>query len=408
MGCSSSSTSPSAKQALKTYRIAVSPAHDEAEPGSAGSGGDAAGDQKASVAGGAAAGGEAAGGGSGRRRRRPSSGSAVDAKGTPVSSSLSRAHLPASTPPWLLTLSGAQPRARDGSPGKASAGSCSRSVAVDLSDLDFITTLGVGNSGRVRLARIVGGHARAGKYIAVKCMKKTDIVRKEMEELVKTEIEVLSACRHPLVVPFFGAFQTRKVVYVALQYCAGGELFACLTKHGHLPNDAARFYSIELALALHHIHEAGWAYRDLKPDNLLLSHTGHLQVADFGLATPIDADGTFSDRKCGTVQYLAPEIVCGKKGEAKGIAVDWWAYGCVVYELLVGYPPFGETKGSHKVAKYEIISRIGEGLVKFPRRLLPECCTFIGGLLNVTPSKRSGWAQASRCGLDWRMRACWG
>jgi serine/threonine protein kinase len=94
------------------------------------------------------------------------------------------------------------------------------------------------------------------------------------------------------------------------------------------------FYAGEILLALEYLHSLDTVYRDLKPENLLLTHKGHVKITDFGFAKKIE-DRTWT--LCGTPEYLAPEIITSK---GHGKAVDWWAFGILVYEMLAGYPPF--------------------------------------------------------------------
>ena len=274
-----------------------------------------------------------------------------------------------------------------------------------LRSLVFLETIGVGSFGRVRLART---RAVSALYVAVKCIKKTDIQRKGSVEATWLEIEALNHCTScPFIVKLFGAFQTFQSVYLIMQYCAGGELLGVVARHGRLPEEVVRFYAVELCLALRYLHESGWAYRDLKPDNLMLSHSGHLVMADFGLATRTSPGHIYHDRAVGTIQYLAPEIVRGRIGEPKGIPVDWWACGCVLYELVCGRAPFGETTGLQKQSKYEVINRIIHGKVRFPQscHLSAQGSNFLRSLLCSDQNSRLGWSGACQhawlSGVDW-------
>jgi len=149
--------------------------------------------------------------------------------------------------------------------------------------------------------------------------------------------------------------QDSKRLYMLLEYVPGGELFSFLRRSVRLPDAAARFYAAEVALAFEYLHGLGVIYRDLKPENLLLSAAGHVKIADFGFAK-IVADRTYS--LCGTPEYLAPEII-QSTGHSRG--ADWWAFGILIFEMLAGYHPF---QGDSPSVMY---ARILEGTIEFPR-----------------------------------------
>lgn len=144
-----------------------------------------------------------------------------------------------------------------------------------------------------------------------------------------------------------------------LDYCPGGEVFSYLRKQKRFDENTSRFYAAEIVLILEFLHEReGVAYRDLKPENLLLDADGHIKLVDFGFAkrlrnskkpwharrsAPRGSSDGVDDCKgetytlCGTPEYLAPEVI-----QSKGhtTAVDWWALGILIYEFMTGYPPF--------------------------------------------------------------------
>lgn len=115
-----------------------------------------------------------------------------------------------------------------------------------------------------------------------------------------------------------------------LEYVPGGELFSHLRREVRFANDAAKFYAAEIVLAFQHLHSFNIVYRDLKPENLLITRTGHLKIADFGFAKVVE-DRTWT--LCGTPEYLAPELI-QSKGHNK--SVDWWAVGILIFEMLAG------------------------------------------------------------------------
>lgn len=116
-----------------------------------------------------------------------------------------------------------------------------------------------------------------------------------------------------------------------LEYVPGGELFSHLRREVRFSNDGAKFYGSQIVSAFQHLHSFNIVYRDLKPENLLITRTGYLKITDFGFAKVVD-DRTWT--LCGTPEYLAPELI-QSKGHNK--SVDWWAVGILIYEMLAGY-----------------------------------------------------------------------
>ena len=128
-------------------------------------------------------------------------------------------------------------------------------------------------------------------------------------------------------------------LYFVLDFCQGGELFFHLRQRGTFPETWCRFYAAQILLALEAMHELSVVYRDLKPENVLMERDGYLKITDFGLSKQDDAlstvDGTGT--LCGTAAYMAPELI---ESAEHGLGVDWWALGCLLYEMLDGWPPF--------------------------------------------------------------------
>eukprot|EP00947_MAST-08B_sp_MAST-8B-sp1_P006394 g6394.t1 len=186
-------------------------------------------------------------------------------------------------------------------------------------DFEFCQVLGVGHTGKVRLARLKS----TGKYYALKCIPNVDIVKKKLAAQIQVEIEVLKGLSDsPFLVGYFGAFQSQRSggsCYLGLEYCAGGELYHRLTTNHRLPLEEAKFYTAEISVALDHVHSHGYCYRDLKPDNLLLDAAGHIKLVDFGFARPVDDNNMCSAGPCGTAQYMAPELAAAMQGSSKPV-----------------------------------------------------------------------------------------
>jgi serine/threonine protein kinase len=202
----------------------------------------------------------------------------------------------------------------------------------------------------------------------------------------KTERNVLARVQHPFIVSLRFAFQTNNKLYLILDWFAGGELFHHLREAGRFKQDRARFYVAEIALAFGYLHDMEVVYRDLKPENILLDAEGHVRLTDFGLSKDNFAQTETTTTFCGTPEYLAPEIVMR---QAYTMAVDWWALGVLLYELLVGQPPF-----YHSNQKM-LFDRITKGVVSFPEYVRPAAKDLIKSLLQVDPTKRLGHEKVS-------------
>ena len=151
------------------------------------------------------------------------------------------------------------------------------------------------------------------------------------------EINVLARLKHPMLSRMHYAFQSKKHIYYVLDYCPGGELFFYLQQIGRFKEKAARFYAGNVVLALKHMHSQNILYRDLKPENIMVDSNGYLKLIDFGFSTKTKDSTGVDYRVCGTPEYIPPEVI---KGNGYNRKSEWWALGCLIYELLVGIQPF--------------------------------------------------------------------
>ncbi|KAB8272070.1 kinase-like domain-containing protein [Aspergillus minisclerotigenes] len=248
-------------------------------------------------------------------------------------------------------------------------------------DFEPLLCLGKGSFGTVLLVR----HALTGKLYAQKQFRKASItVHKKLVEQTKTERMILeSVNRHPFVVKLFYAFQDHEKLYLILEYAQGGELFTHLAMERMFDEDVAAFYMAEMVLALEHLHQnVGVIYRDLKPENCLLDHEGHLLLTDFGLSKISASDDDRCNSSLGTIEYMAPEVIQGKP---YGKACDWWSLGALAYDLLTGSPPFkanNNAKLQEKILKQKLT---------LPYFLGPDAKDLLTRLLRKEPSKRLGY-----------------
>lgn len=243
-----------------------------------------------------------------------------------------------------------------------------------LEDFKFIKTIGTGTFGRVCLCR----NKSSDKYGAMKILAMADVIRLKQVEHVKNEKNILEEIRHPFIVNLLWNVRDDTCIYMLFEYVSGGELFSYLRNAGRFSTVTGNFYSAEIVSALEYLHTRCIVYRDLKPENLLLDKDGHLKITDFGFAKKL-TDRTWT--LCGTPEYLAPEII-QSKGHNK--AVDWWALGVLIYEMLAGYPPFYDDN------PFGIYEKILSGKIEWARHLDPIAKDLIKKLLVQDRTKRLG------------------
>jgi serine/threonine protein kinase len=244
---------------------------------------------------------------------------------------------------------------------------------------DFIPlkTLGRGSFAKVLLVR----KRDTNELFAMKILSKKAILARNQIEHTMAERLILGNVQHPYIVALRYAFQTEDQLYLVLDYCSGGELFFHLKREGRFPESTVRLYIAEITLALEHLHARNIIYRDLKPENVLLDREGHVLLADFGLSKLLQDNQHKAMTYVGTVEYLAPEVITA---QGHSFAVDWWAMGTLMAELITGLPPFYSTNVNL------MMERILKAELRLPEHVSLEARSLIAGLLTRDPSRRLG------------------
>lgn len=281
-----------------------------------------------------------------------------------------------------------------------------------IEDFEIIKPISRGAFGRVFLAR----KRATGDLFAIKVLKKADMIRKNAVESILAERDILISVRNPFVVRMFYSFTCRENLYLVMEYLNGGDLYSLLRNLGCLDEDMARVYIAELVLALEYLHSLNVIHRDLKPDNLLIGPDGHIKLTDFGLSKvglinstddlsgpPVSTSTLFADDKpkvseepamkreerqkqevVGTPDYLAPEILLGT---GHGATADWWSVGIILFELIVGIPPFN---AEHPQKIFDNIMNRDIPWPKVPEEMSCEAYDLINKLLMENPVQRLG------------------
>ncbi|KAH8048811.1 serine/threonine kinase [Aureococcus anophagefferens] len=319
-------------------------------------------------------------------------------------------------------------------------------------DFEPVALIGKGAFGEVRLVRGPGtGLVRrvdTRELFALKSMMKNAMVAKNQVAHVRAERDMLSLSEDPAIAMLYDSFQDSSHLYMVMEFLPGGDLMSLLVKLDTLPEDATRFY-------VQAVHDHGYAHRDLKPDNVLIDHDGHVKLTDLGLCTRVDGDGVvapptppacaspgFGDAGAspgpsrrelaystvGTPDYIAPEVLapvgygpCGNQifnptsislvdfHTGYGKACDWWSLGVIMYECLVGYTPFYADDANatcrkilewrkHLALPADARARLRRPCVAFLAALLADASDRLGARGGLGDVARHEWVRS----VDWR------
>ncbi|XP_032370736.1 protein kinase C delta type [Etheostoma spectabile] len=251
-------------------------------------------------------------------------------------------------------------------------------VRLNMNHLVFHKVLGKGSFGKVLLAELKG----QGQFFAVKVLKKDVVLMEDDVECTMVEKRVLAlAWENHFLTHLYSTFQSREHLFFVMEYLNGGDLMFHIQDKGRFDINRATFYAAEIIIGLQFLHSKGVVYRDLKLDNVMLDKDGHIKIADFGMCK----EQMFGDARattfCGTPDYIAPEILLGQKYT---FSVDWWSFGVLVYEMLIGQSPFqGDDED-------DLFESIRHDTPHYPRWITKEAKNLIEQLFERDPSRRLG------------------
>ncbi|OMJ87155.1 hypothetical protein SteCoe_11154 [Stentor coeruleus] len=236
-------------------------------------------------------------------------------------------------------------------------------------------TIGEGTFGKVKL----GVHIKTQEKVAIKVLEKERICDVSDVERVSREIHILKLIRHPNIIQLYEIIETPKKLYLIMEYASGGELFDYIVKHNKLSEHESCVFFQQIISGIEYIHKLHIVHRDLKPENLLLDEKNNIKIVDFGLSNTYKPDETLKTA-CGSPCYAAPEMIAGKR--YKGIEVDIWSAGVILFAMICGYLPFEDSNTS------QLYKKILAGDYTFPKFISKDAKEFLKSILNINPEDR--------------------
>ncbi|ETI25354.1 hypothetical protein G647_02126 [Cladophialophora carrionii CBS 160.54] len=284
-----------------------------------------------------------------------------------------------------------------------------RPVKKGVKDFNFGQTLGEGSYSTVLAAT----DRSNGREYAIKVLDKRHIIKEKKVKYVNIEKDTLNRLTdHPGVVRLYYTFQDERSLYFVLDLCQGGELLGVLKRMSTFDEECTRFYGAQILDTIEYMHSRGVIHRDLKPENLLLDGNRHIKVTDFGTAkllperrntegrVDFEPDSTSTENRAssfvGTAEYVSPELLTDKSACK---ASDMWAFGCIIYQLLAGRPPF------KAVNDYQTFQKIVGLDYEFPRGFPEVARDLVERLLVLDPQRRLSLEHAKNhpffTGIQW-------
>ncbi len=238
-------------------------------------------------------------------------------------------------------------------------------------------TIGEGAFAKVKVAV----HIQTNEKVAIKILDKEKTLKEEDDiNRVQKEIDILKKLKHKNIIQLYEIMESKKNLYIVMEYCEGKELFEYIVKRKKLSEiEACKFFQ-EMMDALEYLHENNITHRDLKPENLLLDYKRSIKISDFGLSTIKNSEHSLLGTPCGTPNYAPPEMLRGD--EYNGLFSDIWSCGIILYAMLCGYLPFSESK------EQIIYQKIIDHQYEYPNFLSKLAVDLLKNILKVDPNER--------------------
>ena len=258
-------------------------------------------------------------------------------------------------------------------------------IKLNFDDFTPYKTIGRGGFGKVVLCQKKDNK----KLYAIKILKKTDIMQKDHMDKIRNEKNIMLENKHKFLLGLEFCFHDGRRIYFGMNYCAGGVLTNYILNYKRFDEGVARFYTAQIILALEYLHERNIVYRDLKPDNVCLDKTGYIKLIDYGISKYLAGADSLTQSVVGTYEYFAPEIL---QQQGYNRMVDWWCLGILLFELVVGQPPWTDPNDNTLftyILKYDF---------EIPKEvnMSPELMHLIRSLLIKAPSARLGFTNGAK------------
>ena len=249
----------------------------------------------------------------------------------------------------------------------------------ELSNYRYIKTIGEGTFGKVKLAI----HVLTGEKVAIKILQKNLIKVQKQYQRIQNEIKYLKLLNHPNIIKIYEVIENDFSFFIIMEYAPGGELFNYIVLKEKLSENETSFFFYQILQGVRKIHENKICHRDIKPENLLLANKNLIKIIDFGLSSEYDE---VLATPCGSPCYASPEMIMGKK--YKGLSVDLWACGVILFAMLFGYLPFDDKDNNI------LFKKIIDCDIDYPEEndidVGKSAIDLINKILNPDPEKRIG------------------